>query len=246
MFNTLLYDVSHAKIDDSMRITTDIHSHLIPGIDDGVKTHDEAIEVIKKLQKMGYKKLITTPHIMHHRFPNTKERILKGLQLLKKSLKRANIGISIEAAAEYYLDDHFISLIHQDDLLTFGDNHVLFELSYRQEPTDFESTVDLLIHKGYKPVLAHPERYTYFHDNLEIFEKLHKRGLILQMNINSLNRFYGKKVQESAIALAKKGIITFFGSDTHSVRYAESLKESLASFEYQNALFSNKQKNSTL
>lgn len=114
--------------------TTDLHSHLIPNIDDGVKTLEESISIIKNLKELGYQKLITTPHIMSHKFPNTKDTILKGLEEVKIELEKQNIDIIIEAAAEYYYDEYFIELIRKKDLLTFGDNHILFELSYTANP----------------------------------------------------------------------------------------------------------------
>lgn len=105
--------------------TTDLHSHLIPNIDDGVKTLEESVEIIKNLKNLGYKKLITTPHIMSHRFPNNKETILSGFEKVKNELIKQNIDIELHVAAEYYYDEHFIELIRKKDLLTFGDNHIL-------------------------------------------------------------------------------------------------------------------------
>ena len=99
--------------------TTDLHSHLIPNIDDGVKTLEESVEIIKNLKNLGYKKLITTPHIMSHRFPNNKETILSGFEKVKNELIKQNIDIELHVAAEYYYDEHFIELIRKKDLLTF-------------------------------------------------------------------------------------------------------------------------------
>lgn len=205
--------------------TTDIHSHLIPDIDDGVKTLEESISIIKNLKELGYQKLITTPHIMSHRFPNTKETILSGLEKVKMELKKQNIDIIIEAAAEYYYDEYFIELIRKKDLLTFGDNHILFELSYTANPFGLEQVVYELLNHGYKPILAHPERYTYYSQSLEKYHNLKDLGLLFQINLNSLNKFYGKNPKIAAEYLVENGLVDFVGSDIHSMRYFDSLND---------------------
>ena len=205
--------------------TTDIHSHLIPDIDDGVKTLEESISIIRNLKELGYQKLITTPHIMSHRFPNTKETILSGLEKVKMELKKQNIDIIIEAAAEYYYDEYFIELIRKKDLLTFGDNHILFELSYTANPFGLEQVVYELLNYGYKPILAHPERYTYYSQSLEKYHNLKDLGLLFQINLNSLNKFYGKNPKIAAEYLVENSLVDFVGSDIHSMRYFDSLND---------------------
>ncbi len=204
--------------------TTDLHSHLIPGIDDGVKTLEESVEIIKNLKNLGYKKLITTPHIMSHKFLNDKNTILLGLEKVREALIKQNIDIQIEAASEYYYDEHFIELIRKKDLLTFGDNYILFELSYTTNPFGLEQIVFELLNSGYKPILAHPERYTFYSNSLEKYHNLKDLGLLFQINLNSLNDFYGKKPKLAAEYLVQKGLVDFIGSDIHSMRYFDSLK----------------------
>jgi tyrosine-protein phosphatase YwqE len=198
---------------------------LIPDIDDGVKTLEESISIIKNLKELGYQKLITTPHIMSHRFPNTKETILSGLEKVKIELKKQNIDIIIEAAAEYYYDEYFIELIRKKDLLTFGDNHILFELSYTANPFGLEQVVYELLNYGYKPILAHPERYTYYSQSLEKYHNLKDLGLLFQINLNSLNKFYGKNPKIAAEYLVENSLVDFVGSDIHSMRYFDSLND---------------------
>ena len=205
--------------------TTDLHSHLIPNIDDGVKTLEESISIIKNLKELGYQKLITTPHIMSHKFPNTKDTILKGLEEVKIELEKQNIDIIIEAAAEYYYDEYFIELIRKKDLLTFGDNHILFELSYTANPFGLEQVVYELLNHGYKPILAHPERYTHYSHSLEKYHNLKDLGLLFQINLNSLAKFYGKNPKIAADYLVENGLVDFVGSDIHSMRYFDSLKK---------------------
>lgn len=223
--------------------TTDLHSHLIPDIDDGVKTLDESISIIKNLKELGYQKLITTPHIMSHKFPNTKDTIMFGLEKVKAELEKQNIDIIVEAAAEYYYDEYFIDLVRKKDLLTFGDNHILFELSYTANPFGLEQVVFELLNQGYKPILAHPERYTLYSHSLEKYHNLKDLGLLFQINLNSLNKFYGKNPKVAAEYLVENGLVDFVGSDIHSMRYFDSLKNCIQSRKLEEIFQKNQIKN---
>jgi tyrosine-protein phosphatase YwqE len=203
---------------------TDLHSHLIPGIDDGVKTIDESISIIKQMKALGYSKLITTPHIMMHRFPNSKDIIFPIYEELKEEIEKQNINIELDVSAEYYYDEFFVESIRKKDLFTFGDNYVLFEFSYTTKPFALEQTVYELLNAGYKPILAHPERYTCFSTNLEKYHYLKELGLLFQINLNSLHNFYGKKPKKASEYLVDNHLVDFVGSDIHSMKYFDSLK----------------------
>jgi tyrosine-protein phosphatase YwqE len=146
-------------------ISIDIHSHLLPGIDDGTKSIEESLTIIKKFQQLGYTKLITTPHIMSHIYQNTKDIILEKLDLLQTRIQDENINITIEASAEYYLDNDFLDKIKKKDILPFTDKYVLFETTYQSRPMILNKAIFEMQSKGYTPVLAHPERYLYLHNN---------------------------------------------------------------------------------
>ena len=223
--------------------TTDLHSHLIPDIDDGVRTLEESINIIKNLKELGYKKLITTPHIMSHKFPNTKDTIMCGLDKVRAELEKQNIDIVVEAAAEYYYDEYFIELIRKKDLLTFGDNHILFEISYTANRFGLEQVVFELLNQGYKPILAHPERYTLYSHSLEKYHNLKDLGLLFQINLNSLNKFYGKNPKIAAEYLVENGLVNFVGSDIHSMRYFDSLKSCIQSGKLEEIFQKNQIKN---
>ena len=218
-----------AKKDPVHKYYVDIHSHLIPGIDDGSKSMDESIELIGVLKGLGFKKIITTPHIMQHRYPNTSDIIRQGLVNVQKELIKRNIDIDIEAASEYYFDEHLLELINKRDILTFGDNYLLFELPYHSKPINLESVIFEMIVAGYKPVLAHPERYVYIHKNLEEYEKLKETGILFQINLNSFDGYYSKPVQKVANFLSDKGLIDFIGSDTHKARHLEHFSKNINS-----------------
>jgi tyrosine-protein phosphatase YwqE len=244
MFSKLFQNFKKINFNLEDFYTTDLHSHLIPAIDDGVKNLDESIEIIKNLKELGYKKIITTPHIMAHKFPNEKNNILAGLELVKEELVKQNIDIELQVAAEYYFDEGFLEQIRKKDLLTFGDNYVLFELSYTSNPFGLEQVVFELLQNGYKPVLAHPERYTYYSNSLEKYSGLKDMGLLFQINLNSLHKFYGNKPKIAAEYLVNNGLVDFVGSDIHSMRYFDSLKSYMKSGKLKEVFEKNQIKNS--
>lgn len=226
--------------------TTDLHSHLIPGIDDGVKTLEESIEIIKQMKVLGFKKLITTPHIMKHKFPNNKKTILKGFEVVKEELVKQNIDIELDIGAEYYYDEYFIEQVRKRKLLTFSGNHVLFEFSSINKPFGLEQIVYELLNAGYKPILAHPERYMYFSNDFEKYHALKEMGLLFQVNINSLNKYYGKRAQKAANYLQEHGLIDFIGSDVHNIKHFDCLKSFLNTSKFQKINLKNQIKNSLI
>lgn len=223
-----LFKKKITPLKDLSALKTDIHSHLIPGIDDGAKTMEESIELIQELYKLGFRKLIITPHIMSDYFRNTPEIITHGLEQLRGELKNQQIDIEIEAAAEYYFDFEFLSKVEQGNLLTFGDNYLLFELSYFSPPELLYDVIFKLQTSGYKPILAHPERYSYWHNNFDAFTKLKDKGVLFQLNINSLTGIYSHRTQKVAEQLVKRGMIDFVGTDTHNNESIKALNKALS------------------
>ncbi|OJJ20930.1 capsular biosynthesis protein [marine bacterium AO1-C] len=205
-------------------IHTDIHSHLLPGIDDGAKTYEESILLIQRFVALGYKKIITTPHIMSDFYRNTPEIIHSKLQKLRNKIKEQNLDIEIDAAAEYYMDDWFINQVNiKKPFLTFGDRFLLIETSFMSKPNQFFDAIFKLQTQGYKPILAHPERYTYLQSDFSLAEKIHQKKIFLQINLNSLDGYYGKAAQKTAEKLIDKKMIHFVGSDCHGKRHLDSL-----------------------
>ncbi|MFM9027629.1 MAG: tyrosine-protein phosphatase [Bacteroidota bacterium] len=213
---------------DFSYLKTDVHSHLIPGIDDGVKTLEESIEMLTGLVSLGFTKAITTPHIMSDCYRNTPEIIMNGLEKVKNGILEAGLPIMVEAAAEYYLDHGFIeTLSSKKPLLTFGGKHVLFEVSYINPPDSINETVFELRMQGYQPVLAHPERYPYWYGDFGMFEKLREQGVMFQLNSNSLCGYYGPPAKKCAEKMIELGMIDFMGSDMHGIRHLEALKRTV-------------------
>lgn len=205
-------------------LKTDIHSHLIPGIDDGSKTIDQSLTMIRQLIDLGFQKIVTTPHIMGEYYPNSPETIKSGLKELKKALVDQNIDIDISAAAEYYIDDFFEELLSSNtELLTFSDNYLLIEFSTFASPANVYEIIFQLKTKGYQPILAHPERYLYYENKYEAFEKLKKMGCFFQVNLLSLAGHYGDKQKKLGIKLLESGWVDFLGTDLHRSAHIEKL-----------------------
>ncbi|MDA9656397.1 histidinol phosphatase [Flavobacteriales bacterium] len=203
---------------DFSSLKTDIHSHLIPGIDDGAQNLESSVEIIKKLMSLGYSRFITTPHIMNDLYRNTPEIILDGLKKLRAELTRLKIDVQIEAAAEYFVDYDFESKIGKEDFLTFGDKYMLIEFSFLEKPQNIDEIIFKLQLEGYKVVLAHPARYLYL--NLDDYKSFVNRGVYLQLNLLSLLGYYSKEVKVNANLLIKNKMVSFIGSDCHNIRHA--------------------------
>ncbi len=206
-------------------LKNDIHSHLIPGIDDGAQTMNDSLEMLKVFQDSGYKKVITTPHIMSDYYRNTPEIINAGLSDLKREIKSNGIDIEIEAAAEYNVEPDFEEIIKNDNVLTFGgkNKYVLIELSFFSEPNRLNETIWALNNKGYAPVLAHVERYTYWHKDLDKITEMINRGVKLQLNIGSLTGAYGPEINKVADWLVDEKIVDLVGTDCHHLKHLDML-----------------------
>jgi tyrosine-protein phosphatase YwqE len=193
----------------------DIHSHILPGIDDGAKTLGDSLQLIQALQGFGASKLITTPHVIQHFWENSSQNIKEKEAETNLELKKNNLSIPFRAAAEYMMDENFVNLFQSEKLLTLKDNYVLVEMSYINPPIQLYSILFDLQVAGYIPVLAHPERYNFFHKNFEEYNKLINAGCLLQLNLLSVVGYYGESITEIAIKLLKKGMYSFVGSDAH-------------------------------
>ncbi len=219
-------------------ISVDIHSHLIPGVDDGVRNMEEAIAIIREFHLMGYKKIITSPHIMKEYYDNSKETLYPPFEKLKEELIKEKIPIELEVAAEYHLDEFFVDMVNNnEELLTFGDKYILVETSFFNAPVFLKDIFFSLKTKGYSPIYVHPERYLYLLQNFEIAEELKNMQVLFQINILSLLGHYGKPVKKLAEKLIDRGMIDFIGSDCHNMGHVTELKKTIQTRAYQNLPF---------
>lgn len=207
-------------------LNADMHSHLLPGIDDGSPDLAASIELIKGFHGLGYKKLITTPHILWGLYPNTPEIIANKSQEVQQAMAEEGIDIEFHAAAEYFIDEYFANQLRaKAPLLTISGNMVLVEFSMLTAPIHLNEALFEMQMQDYQPVLAHPERYTYLLRNKDFFEELKTAGCLFQLNLLALTGYYGEAVSQLADYLLKKNYYDFAGTDLHHARHLSQLQK---------------------
>lgn len=207
-------------------LNTDMHSHLIPGIDDGAPDMATSLKLISGLANLGYKKIYTTPHIMWDMYPNTREDILKRLLELREAVKEKGLDIEVHAAAEYFIDEHFRELLEEKkQLLTIHKTMVLVEFSLANPPMELKDVLFEMQLQGYQPIIAHPERYLYLEHTRNFYDELKDYGCMFQLNLLALGGFYGRSVQEFSQYLSKKEYYNLVGTDMHHIRHLQAMQD---------------------
>ena len=208
---------------DYLENFTDFHNHLLPGIDDGSPNVDISLELIEKFGKFGVKNFVCTPHVMGEYYPNSPADIGAALQELKMQLPE---DVKIQASAEYMMDAWLTESIENDEILPIAGKHVLIEMSYFQAPINLIDILFQLQTKGYKLILAHPERYAFYHNkSLNKYRDLKNRGCKFQLNMLSLSRHYGEGINKMANRLLEEGMIDFISSDCHRMEHLEKIEK---------------------
>ncbi len=216
MFNFFKTKKTEENIHNSLPVSTDIHSHILPGIDDGSPDVESSLVLIKGMMDLGIRKFIATPHIIGDLYRNTPQTINTALEETKAACKKAGMDVELSAAAEYMIDDYFLELLKKKSpLLTLHKNILLTEISYSTPPVNLEAITATIIAEGYKPILAHPERYHFYHYNPDIYYHLKEMGFHLQVNLLSLTGYYGKGVKKAARFLIQKNLASLVGTDLH-------------------------------
>ncbi len=207
-------------------LAQDIHSHILPGIDDGSPDVETSIQLLRSLSGAGITKFICTPHIISDMYRNTPETINRALALLKKAVAQNGMQIELSAAAEYMLDDHFMELIRKKEpLLTLKKNYILTELSYSTSPNNLEQISFEINTNNYQPLMAHPERYPYYHKNYDFYYRLKELGFSLQVNLLSVTGYYGKNVAKAAKFILENDLVDFVGTDLHHFNHLKVLTD---------------------
>jgi protein-tyrosine phosphatase len=215
-------------ITDYSLMAVDIHSHLIPGIDDGAKTMDDSVFLLRQMEAFGFKKVITSPHVMADGYINTPEIILKGRDEVREAIKQNGIRLEFDATGEYNIDEGMYAIIEKKQLLPFGKNYVMVEMPFLAKPVIMGDIMYKLQTAGYNVILAHPERYNYFHENsFEAYYSLKDRNLLFQVNLASLTGVYGKGPKYTAEKMINENMVDFLGTDLHGERHVEFLKKCL-------------------
>ncbi len=211
---------------------TDIHCHVLPGIDDGSPDVDTSIELIQRMQSWGITRIIATPHVTQASFENTPQTMSDALTAVKEKLSAANIDIDITHSAEYRIDELFLSHLNDEIIVPMPNNYLLVENSFIQEPWNLDQLLFDLKVKGYKPILAHPERYMYYYSKKDRYSAIHATGTKLQLNLLSIAGYYGKEEKRIAMELINNGLVDFIGTDLHNHRHADAIEAYLASKDY--------------
>ncbi len=204
----------------------DMHNHILPGIDDGAKTVDDSIQLIKGFSEFGVTNFIATPHIMYNYYDNTQETIQNSLSVLKEELLKNGLNdVYITAAAEHMIDSNFETILEEKQVMPMQKDHLLIEMSYLQRPINFDESIIAIAHNRFFPILAHPERYNFLHGRTRKYGEFKQQGIYFQLNMLSLSEFYNKEVQKIAFKLLEDGMIDFIGSDVHNLEQLNSLKK---------------------
>jgi len=207
---------------DFLEGAIDMHSHLLPGIDDGAKTLEVSKSMVTLYKNMGYMGIIATPHIMEDYYCNTAATITDALRDFKNQSAHT-FQVPYRAAAEYMLDTGFNTLLEKKELLTLSENKVLVEMSYFQKYMHTEQQIFAMQNQGYSPILAHPERYSYV--QLKDSKEFKRRGCSLQLNLLSLSNHYGNEVQKKAYELLTENMIDFVATDAHKPLHLEKIRQ---------------------
>ncbi|MFH6603627.1 tyrosine-protein phosphatase [Maribacter algicola] len=211
---------------DALKGFIDIHNHILPGVDDGAKTVEESIALIKGFSEYGIQNFIATPHIMDNYYPNNPGTISKSLEILNHGLAINDLNhISVEASAEHMIDSNFENLLANGEVMTLQNNYLLVEMSYLQASINFDEAIKKIAEHRLFPILAHPERYVFLQKKFKKYQKMKDQGVLFQMNLLSLGEFYGKEVQQTAMKLLEADLINFLASDVHNKTQLEGLKE---------------------
>ncbi|HAO46582.1 MAG TPA: hypothetical protein DCQ97_06625 [Chitinophagaceae bacterium] len=216
MFSFFKKKRTEEDIHQPLPVVTDIHSHILPGIDDGAPDVESSLVLIQGMMNLGIRKFIATPHVIGDLYRNTPQTINTALEETKAACKKAGLAVEISAAAEYMIDDYFLELLrNKSPLLTLHSNIILTEFSYSTPPGNVEAITAGIIAQGYKPILAHPERYHFYHHNPDIYHHLKEMGFHLQVNLLSLTGYYGKSVRKAALFIIQKNLASLVGTDLH-------------------------------
>jgi protein-tyrosine phosphatase len=217
-----IFKKKKAIVSDLTWLGVDLHSHLLPGIDDGSPDVESSVAYIRALKALGISKFHCTPHIIADLYPNTPETINAAREILVDALKAAEIDVELTAAAEHMVDESFKV---SNDLLCLPNKHILIEMSYLNESPNIEQVVFDLQIAGYTVILAHPERYNFYHESQEKFHRLKDMNVLFQLNLLSVLGYYGREVKRCAEYLLEHQCYDLAATDFHHERHLKVLSD---------------------
>ena len=219
-----IFSIFSGKEPIKLPYTTEVHCHIVPGVDDGSPDAATSANLVERMQSWGIRRIIATPHVTECSFENTSGILDPALGQLHAELKNRGNDIEVIRASENRIDDFFRELLQAGDIKLMPNNYILVENSFTQEPWQLDQFLYDLRIKGMRPILAHPERYYYYHDNgMRRYDELHRAGTYFQINVLSLAGAYGKQEKKVAEKLLEKGYVDFLGSDLHNEHHADDI-----------------------
>lgn len=211
---------------------TDVHCHIMPGVDHGSQSVEQSLDMIRAEMEMGINRIILTSHVTAVTFENTQESLTRAFRVLKQAVADAGLDVELCVSAEYRMDEYFDKEYKAGHLLPMPGNHILLENSFQQELMNLDDLLFDMQVKGYKTILAHPERYSYYSRRRKRYEQLHTAGARFQVNILSFTGYFGEEARDSALWFARNGMIDYLGSDMHNIKHAHIIMDYLNSKEW--------------
>lgn len=217
------------KAPQKLPFATDIHCHVVPGVDDGSPDAETSVELLSHMADWGFERIFASPHSTADHFENTPQTIAEPFTRLKEAAAGAGLQLGLEHHFEYRVDQFFIEQLKNDNIKPLPDDFILIENGFDQEPWGLENIIFELLSKGYRPVMAHPERYRYYRHNISRYAELHDKGLLFQINLLSLAGHYKGGERDVALRLLKQGMVSFIGTDVHHMGHVESIERYMQS-----------------
>jgi tyrosine-protein phosphatase YwqE len=230
-----LFKKSLPPLENYAVLGADLHSHLLPGIDDGAPDMASSLLLLREMYDLGFQHVYTTPHVREEIFPNKPDQILQKRDALREAALQQGIPVFLDAAAEYFVDEYFVKALRHEELLCLPGRRVLIEMSPQKPFANLHQVIFDLQMKGYRPILAHPERYPYFRHR-DDYLQIKNMGCALQVNLPAISGYYGKKIQLVAGMLLQRGMADYLATDLHHERHAAHLRQALAQPDMQKAL----------
>lgn len=212
--------------------STDVHSHILPGVDHGAATVDDSLEMLRAQLDMGITRVMCTSHVTAETFENTPESLTHAWEVLKQAIAAEGLPVEVFPSAEYRIDEYWNKEYAAGHVLPMPGNYLLLENSFVQELIGIDELMFDVQVKGYHPILAHPERYGYYHHRHDRYEHLHRSGVKFQVNLLSLAGYFGKGAKIQALWMLENNLCDMLGSDMHFMEHAEVIKDYIASKEW--------------
>ena len=231
-----IFGRKNKKEEAKLFYNTDMHCHIMPGVDHGSQSVEESLAMLHAEMDMGISRVILTPHVTAETFENTPESLAQGFATLKQAVENEGLDIELHYSAEYRIDEYWTDQYAKGAVVPMPGKYLLLENSFVQELISIDDMMFDLLSSGYKPILAHPERYSYYYQRHSRYEKLHNAGVKFQINILSLAGYFGGMARENAMWLLEHNLVDMLGSDMHSMDHADIIRRYINSKEWNKLL----------